>query len=175
MYLISFMAVIMIIILSIYGSWGQFSAFHYFMDFPTLMLLLIICIPFLLSTGLITDFNNAFGIALGKKKKAALTEIKRAAEAVTLVIKSLLCAAALIFMMSIFTTLHMLDTPESLGPKISVCILTMIYASVFILLLLPLRSILNLRIIEYMSESDIESDIGADTESDTETGQNTSL
>ena len=160
MYLISFIAVILTIVLSSTEAWvwGKSSVFLYFMDFPTLILLLIICVPFLISTGLIKDFNNAFRIVLSRKKKTTLIELKRAVEAVSLTIKSLLCTGILISVMSLFMMLHTLDTPESIGPKISVCILSIIYVCVFILILLPLRSTLNLRIIEYMQEDNAESE-----------------
>lgn len=158
MYLISFIAVILTIVLSTTGLWGggQPPVIRYFIDLPTLILLLIVCVPFLISTGLIKDFNNAFRIVLSRKKETTLIELKRAVEAVSLTIKSLLCTGILIFMMSIIMILHTLDTPETLGPKISVCILSIIYVCVFILILLPLRSTLNLRIIEYMQEGNYE-------------------
>lgn len=133
-------------------SLGLSMPFHNLADLPTLILLLIICIPFLLSAGLLKDLNNAFGIALGRKNDIGLNEIKRAAEAVTLTISTLLGSGFLIFLMSMITILHSIDTPASLGPKISVAILGFIYSCVFALLLLPLKSILNLRIIEYMSK-----------------------
>lgn len=156
MYLISFIAVIVTIVLCSWDSWGQFSPFQYFMDLPTLILLLIICVPFLLSTGLIKDFNNAFRIVLGRKKETTLIELKRAVEAVTLTIKSILCTGSLITTMSLIMLIHLLDTPASLGPKISVCILSVVYVCIFILILLPLRAALNLRIIEYMPETEPE-------------------
>ena len=158
MYLISFIAVILTIVFCSAGLWGQSSVFRYFIDLPTLILLLIICVPFLISTGLIKDFNNAFRIVLSKKKETTLIELKRAVEAVSLTIKSILCTGFLISMMSLFTILRALDTPEALGPKASVCLLSIIYVCVFILILLPLRSALKLRIIEYMQESNAESE-----------------
>lgn len=158
MYLISFIAVILTIVLCSTGLWGHSSVLRYFIDLPTLIILLIICIPFLISTGLIKDFNNAFRIVLSKKKETTLIELKRAVEAVSLTIKSLFVTGFLFAMMSLFTILRTLDTPETIGPKMSLCILSIIYVCVLILILLPLRSTLNLRIIAYMQEGETESE-----------------
>ena len=159
MYLISIIAIILLISLGLVYSMGLSSmTIAYLIDFPTLILLLIVCIPFLVASGLVKDFNNAFSIALSRKKNVSLNELKRATEAVTLAIKTLLGSGFLIFLMSMITILHRLDTPESLGPHISVALIAFIYACVFALPLLPLRSILNLRIMEYMDEPEIESE-----------------
>ena len=160
MYLISIIAIILLICLGLIHSmdFSSMVTIGYLIDFPSLILLLIICIPFLVSSGLIKDFNNAFRIALSRKKNVSLNELKRAIEALTLTIKTLLGSGFLIFLMSMLIILHTLDTPESLGPKLSVALIAFIYACVFALPLLPLRSILKLRIIEYMSEPEITSE-----------------
>lgn len=156
MYLISIIAIILLISLSS-NFFMEFStiSFQYLLDLPSFIMLLIICIPFLVSSGLMKDFNNAFRIVLSRKKNVSLNELKRAIEAVTLAIKTLLGSGFLIFLMSMLIILHTLDTPESLGPKVSATLTAFIYACVFALPLLPLKSILNLRIIEYMSETEI--------------------
>lgn len=160
MYLISIIAIILLISLGLVYSMGLSSiSIAYLIDFPTLILLLIICIPFLVSSGLIKDFNNAFRIALSRKKNVSLNELKRAIEAVTLAIRTLLGSGFLIFLMAMITILHRLDTPELLGPHISVALIAFIYACVFALPLLPLKSILNLRIIEYMTGPEIDSEV----------------
>lgn len=159
MYFISIIAIILLICLSSNFFMGFSTiSLHYLLDFPSLIMLLIICIPFLVSSGLINDFNNAFSIALSKKKNVSLNELKRAIEAVTLTIKTLLGSGFLIFLMSMLIILHALDTPEALGPHISTALIAFIYACVFALPLLPLRSILNLRMIEYMAEPEIKSE-----------------
>ncbi len=144
MYVISILAIIIVTLLII-----NLPLVQYIYDLPSLIMLILICIPLLISAGLIKDFNNAFGIAFGRKKDAGLNELKRAAEALTLTIKTLMCGGILIFLMSMITILHTLSTPQSLGPKLSIAIISLIYAFIFSLLLLPLRSILNIRIIEH--------------------------
>ena len=166
MYLISIIAIILLISVGLVFSmdFSSMLTIGYLIDFPSLILLLIICIPFLVSSGLIKDFNNAFRIALSRKKNVSLNELKRAIEAVTLAIKTLLGSGFLIFLMSMLIILHALDTQESLGPKLSAALITFIYACAFALPLLPLRSILNLRIMEYMSEPDYEDRINNTSE-----------
>lgn len=153
MYLISFIAIIIVITIGSDFLLGLPMSSYNLLDLPTLILLLVICIPFLISAGLIKDFNNAFTIALSRKKDVTLNEIKRSKEAVSLTIRALLCSGFLIFLMAMIAVLHSMDTPESLGPHIAVAVLSLLYSCVLTLLLLPLKSILNLRIIEYMSEA----------------------
>jgi len=78
----------------------------YFIDMPSLIILLLICIPILLASNLWKDFNNAFRIVLGKGKERTLLEIKRAVEAVNLVMKTLLYGGFFAFFFTIPIILH---------------------------------------------------------------------
>lgn len=149
MYFLSILAVILVsVILSFSVSVQNL------MDLPSLLLVLLLSIPILISSGLLKDFNNAFHFALGKKKSSSLIEIKRALEAVTLMIRTFLCSGLFLFLTAMIAVLHSMDTPQSLGPAISVSILCFIYGTALALLLLPVKSILQVRIIEFMPESE---------------------
>ncbi|MDE7020504.1 MAG: hypothetical protein K2P23_06310, partial [Lachnospiraceae bacterium] len=127
-----------------------------FMSWPSLLLILLLSIPILISSGLFRDFNNAFHIALGKKKDSSLIELKRASEAVDMMVRTFLCSGLFLFLTSSLMVLHALDTPWSLGPALSVTLLCFIYGAALALLLLPIKSILQVRIIEFMPESEDE-------------------
>lgn len=151
MYFISILAIILVSIILTFSV-----SIESFMDFPSLLLVLLLSIPILISSGLLKDFNNAFLIALGKKKNGSLTEIKRALEAVNMMIRTFLCSGLFLFLTAMITVLHRMDTPESLGPSISVSLLCFIYGTALALLLLPVKSILQVRIIEFMPASEDE-------------------
>lgn len=150
MYFISILAIIFVTVL-IGCSSGSFSL-TYFVDIPSLLMVLLICIPILISSGLFKDFNNAFRIALSKKSDKSLIEIKRALEAVTLMIKTLLSSGLFLLAASLLTILRRLDDPSNLGPFLSIALITWVYTLIITLLLLPIKSILNVRVIEFMQE-----------------------
>ena len=85
MFLLSFLAVILIIGLSMGDSAMDI---RYLLDFPSMVILLIVIIPSLIQTGLLKDFNNSFRLIIGKKSNGTFREIKRAITAIQLVRKS---------------------------------------------------------------------------------------
>ncbi len=151
MYFISILAVILVTVILTYSV-----SLQNFMSWPSLLLILLLSIPILISSGLFRDFNNAFHIALGKKKDSSLIELKRASEAVDMMVRTFLCSGLFLFLTSSLMVLHALDTPWSLGPALSVTLLCFIYGAALALLLLPIKSILQVRIIEFMPESEDE-------------------
>lgn len=149
MYLLSIIAIVLITIIMSFSFATPFTAL---LDPPSLLLLLIVCVPILFSAGLQKDFCNAFRIGLSKKTTFSLIAIKRAHEAVGLIIKTLLYGGILLFAISCCIILITLEDPTILGPLLSVSALCFVYAIAFILLLLPLKSILKVKIMEYMQE-----------------------
>ena len=139
MYLISILAFVLVVFIT------AFTAPVYpadFIDLPTILLILCISVPILLSTGLGKDFSNAFRIALNPGKEYTKDSLKRALEAVRLMIRTLLCGGGALFLLSGILTLHTLDDPAKLGPILSVSFLSLLYALAITLLLLPIQSIL---------------------------------
>lgn len=151
MYFISIIAIIFVTVILTFSV-----SIQSFIDLPSLLLVLLLALPILISSGLFRDFNNAFRIALSKKGNNSLIEIKRALEVINMMIRAFLCIGLFLFLISMITVLHRLDTPESLGPALSVSLLCFIYGTAMALLLLPIKSILQVRIIEFMPEQDNE-------------------
>ena len=71
-----------------------------------------------------------------------------------MMVRTFLCSGLFLFLTSSLMVLHALDTPWSLGPALSVTLLCFIYGAALALLLLPIKSILQVRIIEFMPESE---------------------
>ena len=145
MYLISILAFVLVVFYTAFTAPVYPGAF---VDLPTILLILCISVPILLSTGLGKDFSNAFRIALNPNKAYAKDSLKRALEAVRLMIRTLLCSGGAIFLLKGILTLHRLDDPASLGPILSASLLSLLYALAITLLLLPIYSILKMKLIE---------------------------
>lgn len=150
MYFISIIAIILVTAILTFSV-----SIQSFIDLSSLLLVLLLAIPVLVSSGLFRDFNNAFRIAFSKKKNS-LIELKRALEAVNMMIRTFLCTGLFLFLASMIAVLHRMDTPESLGPAISVSLLCFIYGTAIALLLLPIKAIMQVRIIEFMPEQESE-------------------
>ena len=121
-------------------------------DGISLLLLLLFLIPMLVSGGLLKDFNNAFRLGIGKRQPASLMELKRAKEAVSLAIKVSLAASTFNGVMSSALVLFVVDDLASLGPSMAVSLIVLIYGMG--LILLPLKSRLNLKIQEFINEKE---------------------
>lgn len=147
MYFVSILAIIIVVLAMAFSM-----PLIYLLDFPSLILLLVFCIPILFSAGLQKDFCRAFHIALSKKTDVSLTSIKRSSEAVSLVIKTLLCGGLFMALLQCIIVLHLMVDLTSLGPNINTSCICLIYALAFSILLLPLKSILKVRMAEYMQE-----------------------
>lgn len=153
MYFLSIISVIIatgIICLTSMGVGGNYIVWRIF-DVPTIIMFLLLFIPLLASSGLWKDFNNAFRIGIGKKKTENLLELKRAGEAVGLSIKITGAAAMFIVAIQFIQILYNLEDPYLLGPSFVVLTLAVLYGMGLIMILLPLKSILNVKIQEYIS------------------------
>lgn len=153
MYFLSIISVIIatgIICLTSMGVGGNYIVWRIF-DVPTIIMFLLLFIPLLASSGLWKDFNNAFRIGIGKKKTENLLELKRAGEAVGLGIKITGAAAMFIVAIQFIQILYNLEDSYLLGPSLVVLTLAVLYGMGLIMILLPLKSILNVKIQEYIS------------------------
>ena len=159
MYLVSIFAFVLVILFTAFTTQLYPSDF---IDLSSVLLLLCICVPILLSTGLGKDFSNAFRIVLNSNKEYDRKSLQRTLEAVKLMIHTLLCSGGLLFLLNSIITLHRLDDPAALGPIVSTSFLSVLYALAISLLLLPVQSILKMKLIE--SEKENTSPVQSDAE-----------
>lgn len=162
MYFLSILGVILSVILM--GCSGEaMQNLGYLLDIVNILLVLIVTIPILASSGLHKDFNNAFKFTLGKKEADNLIELKRAKEAITLVIKTVILSGILFWAFETivisYNVINDADTIEKLNKSISmflaneaIGILSIFYAMVVSLLLLPIGSRLEVKMAEFMKE-----------------------
>ena len=131
------------------------------MDFPSLLLLLLVTFPILIMSGLGKDFINAFRLFFGNQKKGIFAERKKAIEAVDLVMGTLQKGG--IFTVILQTVGYFAMTSSLDAGKwhadLAVLFIPLLYAYMFNLLLLPIKGRINKEIIEYMLDED-EIEIG---------------
>lgn len=120
-------------------------------DSISLFALLLVVVTVLISVGLHKDFFCAFRIAYGKKGGRSLMEMKRAKEAVDLAIKAAAGAGILGFCVGVVESSYC-DRLASIPINIGVSTISLLYAVIFSLLLIPIQSKLKMKIMEYMGE-----------------------
>lgn len=154
MYLLSIISVILLTGIMCASGFGWNGSYIGFLDFPTLLFLVLFIIPLLISGGLLKDFNNAFRFGIGKREAENLMELKRAKESVGLTIKIMLVLSVFICAIQGIMIIYNIDDPAMLGPSFCVALLALIYGMGIALILLPLQARLNVRIQEFISEKE---------------------
>ena len=127
-------------------------AYQYYIDPISLVILLLVAIPVLISTGLMKDFNNAFKLGLSKKKEGTIREVKRAIEAVALFQKVIITTGIVAFFLSAILVVIQKPRYEILMPSIAVALVATLYAGVMALILQPLEVSLKLRLQDMLHE-----------------------
>lgn len=130
---ILFIAVFMMIVLG--GSWGM-SAALWFLDLPSILLIVLIFVLGLLIMGEWKNFLKAFSVGI---RPFSLLELKNIIGAVDAAQKLTIYAALFAIIISGVLLMGRLDDPYTIGPNLAVCFLAGLYAVIIEFLLLPLR------------------------------------
>ena len=131
--LMLFIAVFMMTVLG--GSWGM-SAALWFLDLPSILLIVLIFVPGLLIMGEWKNFLKAFSVGI---RPFSLLELKNIIGAVDAAQKLTIYAALFAIIISGVLLMGRLDDPYTIGPNLAVCFLAGLYAVIIEFLLLPLR------------------------------------
>lgn len=122
-----------------------------FIDFPSIVVIVLIVAPALIVSGMGKDFGRAFTVG---KKEYSLHQLKRSAEAVQMVQRLVVCGAGITVVMSLVVIMGKLDTIETIGPNLAVAVLAAFYAFIIEFLLVPLKANLQNAITDMMDVSD---------------------
>ncbi len=117
------------------GSGGM-SAVVWFIDLPSILMILMILIPGLLIMGEWRDFTKAFSVGI---KSYSLLELKNIIGAVNTAQKLTVYGALFAIIISGVLLLGRLDDPSTIGPNLAVCFLAGFYAVIVEFFLLPLK------------------------------------
>ena len=155
MYFLSIIAVILASALMM-CSGAMMASWTWYLDPISLILLVLITIPIMMSAGLLKDFNNAFRFAVKKNVDATYTQMKRSIEAVILFRRTLIASGAFTFVFSlvfvfIYNTMEEMNL-QMLLASVAVASLSLLYALAFVIILLPLESRLKVKLQEMMHE-----------------------
>lgn len=154
MYLLSILALMVLSVGYILLSSG--GKVYYFLDPPSLIILILITIPILISAGLLKDFNNALRLGVSRNANPSRTELQRSIEAVSLATKALWVSGvfdSLLHLIIVFAEYASEAAPRILNTYFSIILIPLMYAAFFVILLLPLKSRLALRLIEFRDVS----------------------
>ncbi len=152
MYILSIIGLVLVVFFVECSMWGIENSLAVLLDLPSLLLLLIIGAAMLLAAGLGKDFLAAFRLTLGREKQTGLRERKRAAEAVELFMRAMRQGSIFAALIQFVAMHSLMEDTAQWSIYLSVLFLVVLYACVINLLLLPVKSRLNLGIIEYMQD-----------------------
>lgn len=131
-----------------YG-WFDLHQLIFLLDLPSLITMLVFTVPILFKSGVWNDFKRAWRL-LSRNYTCHLSELRRTLDVVEMMQKQVIYAGVICMLMTFITIMHSLSDLASLGPNLAVAILTMLYALIFEMLLLPLQMEVKRRIIDYM-------------------------
>ena len=134
----------------IMGRWG-FSAIVWFLDLPSIIVILLFIIPGLMIMGEWKDFIKAFSVGI---RQFSLLELKNIIGAVGAAQKLTAYGALFAIIVSAVLLMGNLDGPSTFGPNLAVCFLSGFYAVILEFFLLPLRLNAERRMNEEMDMGD---------------------
>ena len=142
---------ILVFAILIFGSSFGISAALWFVDLPSLILIMVILIPGLIIMGEWKDFLKAFSVGI---RKYRLLELKNIIEAVSAAQKLTIFGALFAIIISVIIILGQLNDLEALGANLAVCMMAGLYAVIIEFFLLPLRLNAERRMNEEMDLED---------------------
>lgn len=127
------------------------GSIRYFVDFPTLILLLLFSLPVLFISGMWKDFLRAFHI--GKEdRKYSLCEMRNSLHAVDLVQKQIVYAGIMCMAVQMVIVAVNYDSMESFTGNIAVVFIFLIYIAILQMLIMPMKAYVQKCIENYMGE-----------------------
>ena len=133
------------------GSSLDWWIFERYIDVGVLVLLLVLTLPVLISSGFWKDFVKVFSIHK-PEQGWKLYELKRSQDAIEILQKQLLYSAVMIILFQLVNILYTMADPSTLGPGLSHIFMTGLYTAILELLLQPLRIAVKKQITDFMEE-----------------------
>ena len=115
---------------------GDLSSIVWFIDFPSLILIMLIFIPGMLIMGEWKNFIRSFSVGI---KTYSLLELKNILGAVVAAQRMIIFGSLFSMITAGIIVLGMFNDPTRIGPNLAVCILSGFYCVVFEFFLFPLR------------------------------------
>jgi hypothetical protein len=141
------LGVLLIIILSI-AAFMYMGSVSVFFDIPSILFVITIVVPLLIASGQMRSFLLALKISTGRVRKSPAGEVRKAIVSVNLAIKLLLVSGLIGFLSGSVAILTTLRDLSQIGPPAAVAIMTNLYALFMIAFLMPVRSKLEVFLID---------------------------
>lgn len=123
------------------------------LDAPTLLCMLVLCVPVLFRRGIMKDFLRGFRL-LRRDYTCKFSELRNTLDVVEMMQKQVLCAACIIALQGIFMAIVSANEWVTLPLNISISLLSVFYAAILEMLLLPLQIEAKRRIVDYMDREE---------------------
>ncbi len=123
------------------------------LDAPTLLCMLVLCVPVLFRRGIMRDFVRGFKL-LRRDYTCKFSELRNTLDVVEMMQKQVLCAACIIALQGIFMAIVSTNELVTLPLNISISLLSVFYAAILEMLLLPLQIEAKRRITDYMNREE---------------------
>lgn len=159
----SVLATIMILLLAVMvfcvSNFGVSVYWLYeFLDSPTIIVLLLLCLFFLMATGTLKDFGNAVKFSVkGKTSTYTLGGLKDAQDAVAMLSQAIIYSVVFITAFMGVDILYHMDDLARLGPYMAVMLLSIVYGMLMEMVLLVMKMNLQKKIRNYL-ETDMVGD-----------------
>lgn len=145
-----FAGFIFLLIMNWDSGWNFHSIYRY-VDLVVLVLLLVLTLPTLITSGMWRDFVRA--LSLRRPEEGwKLYELKRTLDAIELLQKQFIYAAVLVVMFQLIGMLYNMSELSTIGPALAYVLMTGLYTAVIELLLIPLKVGVQREITDYMEE-----------------------
>lgn len=130
---------LLIFIVAVFATFLFASDPSYYLDPPTLIILITIFFPMMFTSGLFKPLRNAFSLTISKNNNLSITELKKSYNAVVLAIKLISVSGIILTMIGVIALLGNFDDPYKLGPALSVALLSIFYTLITIIIFLPVQ------------------------------------
>lgn len=147
MYFLSIVLFIVVLCLAYFMSGG---AVVIFVDFPSLILVLLMTISIMVGSGVIKDVNNTFRMVLMRKWDVTLNELKRAEHGVKTLMKTLCATGLLLTVISFIQAFSWCQNMEDILKCGAVALLPSFYSLLLYMLLIPIDAKIKKRLINFM-------------------------
>lgn len=141
---------VILLIMNWNGGW-DFNLVYRYVDLVVLVLLLVLTLPTLISSGMWKDFTRALAVRR-PEEGWKLHELKRTLDAIKLLQKQFVYAAVLVIMFQLIGMLYNMSEPATIGPTLASVLMTGFYTAIIELLLMPLKVGVQKEITDYMEE-----------------------
>ncbi len=111
-----------------------------YVDFPSLLVILVLSAAVLAASGLMGDFFKSFKLMAQKTNPCSAIELKRMLSAIRLSIWSFLLSGMVGMVIGTVAILSNFGDPAKFGPSAAMALLTLLYSMIFVFIMLPVQA-----------------------------------